>query len=224
MSVVPGSGEPPEVLIPHAFSPSATSDGKKIVFHSDEDALRTGLWKSDGDGRNRKRILTGSVAFPMVTPDDRFVVFRSTSGDMDSPWKVPIDGGQPIEIIHVPIVNPARVSPNGRQLLYLTRSAAMKQPMPFICDLPACEVRRPAPQWGQWMPDGKRIAFSDPRDLANLWAQSIEDGEAKPFTRFQEVMGIRDFQWSRDGKRLAVARGGGSGGIVTLKGLKRLKR
>jgi hypothetical protein len=75
------------------------------------------------------------------------------------------------------------------------------------------------------MPDGKRIAFGDNiKDLANLFAQPVKGGPVEQLTRFQEVMGVWEFQWTHDGKRLAIARGGTRGDVVLFKGLNRLKR
>lgn len=99
----------------------------------------------------------------------------------------------------------------------------MKEPKAFICDFPACPPSslHEAHRWGKWTPDGKRIVFTDVMDLANLWAQSIDGGQIKPFTTFREAMGIMDFRWSPDGKRLAVARVGARSDVVLYKGLKR---
>jgi DNA-binding winged helix-turn-helix (wHTH) protein/Tol biopolymer transport system component len=214
MRMLPGSGTPEEI-IPNATSPAATSDGRTIVFQSTQDGPQTGLWRSDGDGRNRVQIATGSVMGPVVTADDRFVVFRSARAGMVSAWIVSIDGGIPTEIAHVAAVNPPQLSPDGKSVLIWS------PPNAIICNLPTCSLPRPAPRYGKWTPDGRGLAFTGP-DLGNIWVQPLDGSSPRPLTRFTDKdFGIRDFGWSHDGSRLAIARNTGTSEAVMFTGLRR---
>jgi len=56
----------------------------------------------------------------------------------------------------------------------------------------------------RWSPDGKWIAFlSDRGDDPQIWLISPKGGEALPLTAVKD--GIADFEWSPDGKTMAVA-------------------
>jgi Tol biopolymer transport system component len=166
----------------------------------------------------RVRILAGSVRDPVITPDGQFVGFTSMrGGDMQSAWLVSIEGGTPHEIVHRPAEIPPSVSPDGKQLLFLTPVPALKA---FICDFPACRSQRFAPRYGAWMPDSKRISFTDPRDLSQIWAAPADGGPEEVLTRLPQDAGLPSHKWSHDGTRLAVARSAGSGEAVMLKGLK----
>jgi hypothetical protein len=212
MALVPGRTSPEEI-IPHATYPSATSDGKTIVYQSTADGPRTGLWRSDGDGRNRKRILTGSVTNAVVLRDDRSVIFGSMENGMNSPWIASLDGNNKKEIVHLPVAG-IRVSPDGDQLLI--NVAADGPPKPIICDMPDCSSQRPARFGRRWIPDG--IAYIEDGDI---WVQPVDQHlPPRVLARFSVAdLGIVDFALSRDGKRLAVARASGTAAFVLFKGL-----
>jgi len=58
-----------------------------------------------------------------------------------------------------------------------------------------------------WMPDGHGVAYVDHQGNAfNVWAQPLDGGKPKQLTHFTEGL-IWNMAWSRDGKRLALARG-----------------
>ena len=83
-SVVPGKGEPVE-LASNASLPAGTWDGKTIVFS--RAAGETGLWKMDAAGGSQPvQLLKGLSMFPIVTPDDRSVIFLTGSTGIQSPW------------------------------------------------------------------------------------------------------------------------------------------
>ena len=93
------------------------------------------------------------------------------------------------------------------------------------CQLPDCSGRRtlPAPPSQgrlQWTLDAKGIAFL-PTTPSNIWVQPFDGKPAYQLTHFDGDRPIVDFGWSRDGKRLAVARQIATTDIVLLKGLKR---
>src|SRR5439155_26972966 len=45
-----------------------------------------GLWRVDADGRNAVQLVTGEVNWPVVTRDDRHVIFASSRGGRQSLW------------------------------------------------------------------------------------------------------------------------------------------
>ena len=69
--------------------PAATSDGRTIVYVSDEPGESRGLWKVDADGRHAVHLVTGRVAWPLVTRDDKHVIFGSWRGGAQRMWSVP---------------------------------------------------------------------------------------------------------------------------------------
>ncbi len=69
----------------------------------------------------------------------------------------------------------------------------------------------------RWTPDGRFLTYDEnPIGPAKLWLQPVERGEPKLLTEFVSDR-IFGFDWSPDGKRLAVVRGLWSANIVLIK-------
>jgi eukaryotic-like serine/threonine-protein kinase len=221
--VIPGRGGPVE-LASNAALPAGTSDGKTVVFvKADEEP---GLWKVDTAGATPPVLLVkGGTMFPIVTPDDRSVIFLAPRNGIQSPWIVPIEGGEPKQIVNLFAgANMLDVSPDGRRLMFLT-SAPQNQFKILVCDLPACtnRVEVPLPPRFRFVtmkftPDGRGLAYVD-SSVMNVWTRSFTGGQPRQITQFTDrtIMGLA---YSRDGKRLAVARAAVTNDIVLLKGLK----
>ena len=92
-----------------------------------------------------------------------------------------------------------------------------------ICDLPKCAARRtvvrPSAGFYRWALDGRGIAYVETVG-ANLWVQPLDGSAPYQLTHFTDNRTITDFSWSRDGKRLAVARATFTIDIVLFKGLR----
>ena len=219
MSIVPGRGRPEEIVA-KATQPAITSDGRTVVYTSFEPG--DGLWKADADGRHAVRLVSGSVSWPVITRDDRQVIFVSDRGGVQSLWTVSIDGGSPTQVTSSFAVRPD-VSPDGRWLAFL--SVEGPNTIVITCELPTCTSRRSWPVrslfGGRWMPDGRAIAYVEGTKQSNLWVQPLDGRAAYQLTHFPDGRTITDFKWSRDGKRLAVAGSATASDIVLFKGLKR---
>jgi serine/threonine protein kinase len=222
-SVTPGKGEPVDITVDAAL-PTATSDGKRIVFvRPGEDY--GGLWRIDVTANARPvQFHKGSALFPIVTPDDRYVVFISSQRDLQTPWIVPIEGGEAREIVHAFAgIASLDVSRDGRRLLFQT-SGPQNQAKFMVCDLPNCANRTTLDMPAnagigarRFTTDDSAIAYVD-NSGTNIWAQPIAGGPPRPITRFTDLTGfIPSFAWSRDGKRLAVVRATTTNDIVLLK-------
>jgi serine/threonine protein kinase/Tol biopolymer transport system component len=209
-------------IVTRGLWPAATSDGRTIVFVSAERGDRAGLWKVDADGRHAVQLVSGNVNWPVVTPDNRHVIFVSDRSRAWRMWSVPIDGGPPTQLGDVFAYFPD-VSPDGKSLVF---GASNTRGELGICDLPGCTNLRKVttPQGGpisRWTPDGRGIAFCDDGRGGNLWVQPLDGSAPHQLTHFTDDRVIADFAWSRDGKRLAIARATETNDIVLFKGLRR---
>jgi hypothetical protein len=117
-------------------------------------------------------------------------------------------------------------SPNTNAIVFAT-VAADERRIAMICDLPSCTAPRelPIPAFGQpkWMPGGNAISFVPPQSSersGNIWVQPLDGSSARQLTNFVDERPIVDYRWSRDGKRLAIARSSVTNDIVLFKGLK----
>jgi hypothetical protein len=90
-----------------------------------------------------------------------------------------------------------------------------------VCALPGCTSPRTVGSAALeapigWLPGGRGIAYAVG---GNLWVQALDGGAPRQLTRFADSRPIGHFAWSRDGKRLAIARGTVTSDIVLFTGL-----
>jgi Tol biopolymer transport system component len=156
--------------------------------------------------------------WPVVTRD-RAVIFVK-SDDLTA-WMVPIEGGTPTPITDGQTRFPD-VSPDGKFLAFLRTDTSNRSAL-VVCEMPGCKTLKPLPPPPtltklRWTPDGEGIAY---HKESNVWMQPLDGGPARQLTHFTDGRTIPDFAWSRDGKRLAVARMSVTNDIVLVKGFKR---
>jgi Tol biopolymer transport system component/DNA-binding winged helix-turn-helix (wHTH) protein len=211
----------------YAIRPMVSPDGRYIVFASDQTGYPN-IWRIDIDGRNLKRLTTGTFeAMPYCSPDGQWVVYTSMAAGV-SLWKVPIDGGETAQLTNK-WTRGAVVSPDGKLMVCWYRddqqSSQMKMgifPIEGGDPVKVFPVQRsarppiPAPNYLRWTPDGDAILYLDTRDgISNIWSQPLSGRPPTQVTEFKSDR-IFSFDWSRDGKQLAVARGRQSSDIVVI--------
>jgi eukaryotic-like serine/threonine-protein kinase len=196
------------------FSP----DGRYIIYLSNQrDSYN--IWRADADGKNKVQLTSGPGEFtPRISPDGRWVFYISEVSGQRSVWKVSIEGGTPFRLTSKPSMNPV-VSPNGTLIAcyYLDDQKSSKWQVAIIpvsggnpikifeppLGLIRCELRGGVIRW---LPDGKALAYSYTCDgVSNLWIQPLDGGKPKRLTEFGAEQ-ITFFDWSRDGRQLALLR------------------
>ena len=223
MSAVPGFGMPEQ--IGRGEWAAATPDGRTILFVGLAET-GSGLFKADADGRHVVSLFHPGIAVaPAITADGQSVVYGSLQG----PMIVPIGGGTPKQIVQLVgsiAIEGFDVSPDGKSIAIVSRQEDEKLVL-IVCGLPVCASRRTltmpssVPAGVRWTPDGRDIAYVDGDTQTNLWVQPLDGAPAHQLTHFTDGRTIPSFAWSRDGKRLAVARETVTNDIVLFKGLKR---
>jgi Tol biopolymer transport system component len=211
---------------------SVTPDGRHVVF----DSVRSGItqvWRVDIDGSNLKQLTTGANnAFsPHCSPDGKWVVYQSFTSSGFSLWKVSIDGGEPVLVTDKFATLPV-VSPDGKLIAcyYGDPPATTKFALlPFdggdpvkLFDLPtnAIPVGEIFRQPVRWTPDGRGLTYVLTRGLvSNIWLQPVDGGPPRQLTDFKTDR-IFSFDWSRDGKWLAVSRGAVDSDVVLIRDFK----
>jgi Tol biopolymer transport system component len=69
------------------------------------------------------------------------------------------------------------------------------------------DIPLPPQQVLRWTADGQALTYLDTRaGVTNIWAQPLDGSAARAMTDFKSDL-IFYYDWSRDGKRLAYARG-----------------
>lgn len=185
--------------------PSVSPDGRYIVFISD----RTGtnhVWRIDVDGSNPRQLTYGvGESQPQCSPTGQWVVFNSKSTEAPL-LKVPIDGGEPVQISENTSGGVA-ISPDAKWVASVHYEPAKINMAiyPFEGGEPH-QILDINSYYFRWTPDGRSLAYVDTRNPSSIISQAIEGGPLRQLADFKPDR-IFSFAWSRDGKQLAVARG-----------------
>jgi len=211
----------------YAIRPMVSADGRYVVFASDQTGYPN-IWRIDIDGRNLRQLTNGNFeAMPYCSPDGQSVVYTSMSSGV-SLWKVSIDGGETAQLT-TKWTRGAVISPDGKLMVCWYRddqqSSQIKMgifPIEGGDPVKLFPVQRsarppvPAPNYLRWTADGSAILYLDTRDgISNIWSQPLTGDAPTQVTDFKSDR-IFSFDWSRDGKQLALARGRYSSDIVVI--------
>lgn len=212
-------------------SPAVSPDGRHILFASSrEDAVH--IWRMDADGRNPAQLTRGSgELWQTWTPDNRWIVFAAIGANRNTLWKInvaeqsEVNNFAPVQITREPTTKPV-ISPDGKWIACVRRadpaSSWQVAVIPFEGGAPV-RVFESIPdayfQTIRWTPDGRALSYIDSRDgVANIWRQDLNSNAApQRITNFAGDERIFSFAWSRDGRRLALARGAISTDVVLMK-------
>ena len=203
----------------------ATPDGHHVVFLSARPGSQ--LWRMDIDGSNAKRLTDSPAMNATISPDGKWVAYMTFGPGGFSIWKVSIDGGEPVQLISKYSMSPA-ISPDGELIAcyYLDeRTGGPKialipfaggEPVKFfepqVVDFVTYPVR--------WTHDGRALTYIVNRGgVSNIWIQPLDDSPPRQLTDFKSDR-IFSFDWSRDGKWLALSRGPEQRDVVLMSDFK----
>jgi serine/threonine protein kinase len=211
-----------EEVVAHATSPSATSDGRTIVYNTTQARAVGNLWKADGDGHHPVELLSINAPWPVIAKDNRQVLFISSvkTGKLN-PWLMPLDGGEPVQISPLVALRP-NISPDGKSIVF-SNIDDQNRGTAITCELPHCSSPRRFEEIKmgsivRWTPDGRGLAYTKVLPQPNIWIQPF-DGALHQVTHSTDSRPIVDFAFSPDGAHLAVMRGEIATDIVLLKGI-----
>jgi Tol biopolymer transport system component/DNA-binding winged helix-turn-helix (wHTH) protein len=207
-------------------APSVSPDGRYIVFASNR-AGTLHIWRMEADGSNPTQITNGGGENePFFSPDGRWVIYNAV--DFWTLWKVPIEGGQPVQITQGKTMG-AAISPDGKWFAYFQRgpqpNALVKiVVIPFEGGPAVKEFavsQRALPTFDlSWTKDGKALIYAaDSDDISNLWRQPLNGRYPERITNFNALK-IFEFALSPDEKQIAIARGEWTNELVLISGLK----
>jgi serine/threonine protein kinase/Tol biopolymer transport system component len=204
--------------------PAVSPDGQYIIFVSDRKDARHNLWRMNIDGSNQRQLTTGSFDLnPVISPDGKWVLYVSVREKHPNLYRIPIDGGEPVQLTDKHSILPA-ISPDGKWIACYywdqkPESQLAIALIPFEGGAPVKTFTLPSPVV-RWTPDGSALTYVDSRSgVSNIWSQPINGGEPVKLTDFKTDL-IFSFDWSRDGRQLACARGVLVSDVVLFSGLK----
>jgi eukaryotic-like serine/threonine-protein kinase len=206
--------------------PSVTHDGRYIVFSSSR-AGAYNIWIMDIDGSNPRKLTSGSRDIsPSWSADDQWVLYTATDSDKQRLAKVSIQGGNPVKLTDYTSARPL-VSPDGKQIACAYVNEQERPGRWRLAIVPA-DGGPPIKTFDisglesvfQWTSDGRALLYNRTRNgVTDIWSQPVDGGPPKQLTDFKSDLIFR-FDWSRDGKRLVLARGNVSSDVVLISDLK----
>jgi Tol biopolymer transport system component/phage shock protein PspC (stress-responsive transcriptional regulator) len=206
--------------------PAVCESGHSIVFESDPAGTHH-LFKMDLDGNNLTQITNGAgEGSPSCRVQSSDMVFLGTSPDGRTLlYRMDLGGGPPAPLSDLLLLGDAIYSPDGMRIM-----AALLDPKTGKiqgCFLPSSG--RPSLSCHDapttldpmgiigWMPDGRGMAALDNRSgIPNLWTFPFDGSPGKQLTHFLKSE-IHGFDWSPDGKRIALSRGSSEQNVVLVR-------
>jgi eukaryotic-like serine/threonine-protein kinase len=214
-----GGQNTPLVPDPHNVGSASSCGDRYVVFDSLPES-QVAVMRSDADGSNPAKLAEDSV-FPDCSRDGKWLLYANTLGTKF--FRLSVEGGTPREILapHQSGDPMLRISPDGNWITYLYEEARPAQEQ--IAIIPATGGTPvhlfPLPEDTnafRWSPDGKSVQFVITRDgAANIWEQPVAGGPRRQITNFTSGL-IFDFDWSRDGKLLYLAKGEKNSDVILI--------
>jgi Tol biopolymer transport system component len=205
----------------------ATPDGRHVVFGSARPG--TQLWRMDIDGSNAKLLTDSPGLNATISPDGKWVAYTTFGPGGFSIWKVSIDGGEPVQITNEYSLAPV-ISPDGKLIAcyYLDeRTGTPKIALiPFAGGEPVKIFEPQVVDFGtgtypvRWTHVGRALTYIVNRGgVSNIWIQPLDGSSPTQLTDFKSDR-IFSFDWSRDGKWLALSRGPEQRDVVLMSDFK----
>jgi Tol biopolymer transport system component len=209
------------------IAPTMSPDKNYIVFSSTRSAtLNSGralnLWRMNSDGSNPKQLTYGEKdSCPEISPDGKWVFYVSQKQERRTLMKVPIEGGEAIELLEINNDTSPTISPDGKLIAFEYRNKADNKVRIAVTSLDTLEELKSFDISSRsnirWSRDGRGIAYVDYKIGSNeILYQPIAGGPPKQLTDFKSNE-IRWFDWSPDGKRLICISGNPTCDMVIIK-------
>jgi len=152
---------------------------------------------------------------PSVSPDGKWVVYRSLGDELWAIWKVPIDGGTPSRLTDRS-ANWLAVSPDGKWVACsYDGSVAL---IPTEGWPPATSFKLPRTATTSlglsWTPTGNELIIRD--SVQGVWLQPIAGGDARHLPNLSPEK-IFHSVWSPEGRQAALVRGNQNLDVVLIR-------
>jgi serine/threonine protein kinase len=206
-----------------AMQPSGCSDGHVVFARGMMKTQGVSIWRSDADGTSLRRISEGKRdLFPMCSPDGKTVFYVDTAAA--AYMKVPVEGGKPerVSTVYAANVESYDISPDGKMAVLGTYDFKTQKPSIALVSLDSGSPLRTFEYDPRhrgllhFSPDGKGIVYPvREKGVDNLWVQPLDGSPGRQLTNFTALK-IYSYQWSADGKNLALVRGDSPSDLVLI--------
>ncbi len=206
-----------------AMQPSGCRDGHVVFARGMMRTQGMSIWRSEADGTGLRRISEGKRdLFPMCSPDGKTVFYVDTAAAVY--MKVSIDGGKAERVSTLYAANSESydIARDGKTAVLGTYDFKSQKPSISLVSLESDKELRTFeydPRHRgilRFSPDGKGIVYPiREKGVDNLWMQPLDGGPGRQLTNFTALK-IYSYQWSPDGKSLALVRGDSPSDLVLI--------
>ena len=231
MLVNPESGAKSSLFTQNHFPNFARScpDGHLVFMAGAEGNIDAHIFRADADGTNIKELTHGKFDYmPVCSADSKTVLYQDADTKLN---RVSIEGGASEQFRDYPNFGHATISPDGKQAAIVTyRLGDSKEKLgllslDFSQPIRLLDFERPRAEYAVMFGDGPIEFTRDGTGIIypirdgqtdNLWLQHLDGTPGKQLTDFKSEF-IRDFDYSFDGKQLAVIRGHREADVVLIR-------
>jgi serine/threonine protein kinase len=205
-----------------------------LTWYSRDGHDTTNIWRVDADGSHAKQLTRGTDdELPGCSPDGKWLYYADNTKNYEIS-REPIEGGAP-ELIKASVLpngfvgSAGNLSPDGKWLAAIvtkidpaTQEDIHSLALIDVATNTASSIRifpsQPTITFPvSFTPDGKNVTYRVvDKGTDNIWMQPVDGSKGHPVTEFTTDH-IRGFQWSPDGKTLAVVRGHLVSDVVLLR-------
>jgi len=206
-----------------SMEPYGCGDGHIVFARGTLNPFSLNIWRSEGDGSGVRRLTEGRTDLnPLCSPDGKTVFYLDNS--TTALMKVPIDGGQPERFSkeYAETTSGYDIAHDGKTIVLGTYDFKAQRPNISLVSVASGELLRTLEydprHEGQlrFSPDGKGIVYPvREKGVDNLWLQPLDGRPGRELTNFTSLK-IYSYQWSPDGKSLALVRGDSPSDLVLI--------
>jgi eukaryotic-like serine/threonine-protein kinase len=205
------------------LQPHGCSDGHIVFTRGNFKTLTLNVWRSEADGSGLKPLSDGkNDGAPICSPDSKTVFYIDANNAALK--KVPIDGGKSEQVSKERTETRAGydVAPDGKTIALGSYDFKLQRPNISLVSLDSGEILRTFQYDSRhvgglrFSPDGKGVVYPvREKGKDDLWLQPLDGNAARQITNFTSLK-IYSYQWSPDGKSLALVRGDSPSDLVLI--------
>jgi eukaryotic-like serine/threonine-protein kinase len=206
-----------------ALQPHGCSDGNIVFARGALSTLSVNIWRSEADGSGLRSLTHGKRDFsPACSPDGKTVFYLDLAQSFF--MKVPVDGGQPERVgkEFVESTGTFDIARDGKTAVLSTYDFKAQRPKIALVSLDSgqlLQTKEYDPRHNgqlRFSPEGKAIVYPiREKGADNLWRQPLDGSPGRQLTNFTSLK-IYSYQWSPNGKSLALVRGDSPSDLVLI--------
>jgi len=227
----PDSGAKTPLLSQFSFPNFAhsCSDGHIIFTALPATKIENHIWRADADGGNPRELTRGKFDYlPVCSRDAKTVFYADADGKLE---RVPLEGGASQLVADLAVFSHITVSPDGKWVAFVTAGVSETKEKLALVSLDSgqpprfVEFARPRAEFAVGVNPGAMVFAADSKcviypvssgETDNLWLQHLDGSPGKQLTDFKSER-ISNFDYSPDGKQLAVIRGHRESDVVLFR-------